>query len=213
MLQLTAERARLADGQRVLEQGCGWGSQGLHNLTVITADMNRFEAPAPRFDRIVSVEMFEHMRNWPRLLANVRRWIDGDGLLFTHVFAHRQYAYPFESIAGDDWMGRHFFSGGMMPSADLFERVPAPFAAIERHIVAGTHYARTAEAWLANLAARSELALALFAKDLGRAGARLQLQRWRLFFLACAELFAFAGGNEWVVAHQLLAPKAEEGRS
>ena len=239
MLRLTADRARLADGQRVLELGCGWGSlslwmarrfpastivavsnsssqrafierraaeQGLSNLTVVTADMNAFAAPGPAFDRVVSVEMFEHMRNWSALLQRVRGWLRDDGFFFAHVFSHRRYAYTFESAADDDWMGRHFFSGGMMPSADLFARVAAPFAVVVRHEVDGTHYARTAEAWLANLDAHAGQIESLFRRDLGATAARIQLERWRIFFLACAELFAFNGGNEWLVTHHLLAP-------
>ena len=247
MLRLTASRARLGDGQRVLELGCGWGSlslwmarrfprstivavsnsasqrafieskargECLSNVTAITADMNRFEAPEPRFDRVISVEMFEHMRNWPRLLANVRRWVADDGLLFIHVFAHRHFAYPFEATnEDDDWMGRHFFTGGMMPSVDLFERVPSPFTVLERQVIDGKHYSRTAEAWLANLELRSKEVRAIFAAHLGPARAGVQLQRWRLFFLACAELFAFADGKEWVVTHQVLAPTARAVRS
>jgi cyclopropane fatty-acyl-phospholipid synthase-like methyltransferase len=149
MLRLTAERAQLADCQRVLELGCGWGSlslwmarefprstfvsvsnsnsqrefiearakeRGISNLTVITADMNHLDLPPKSFDRVVSVEMFEHMRNWSALLGRVRRWLEDDGRVFIHVFAHRLFAYPFETHADDDWMGRHFFSGGMMPS-------------------------------------------------------------------------------------------------
>jgi cyclopropane-fatty-acyl-phospholipid synthase len=242
MLSLTAERAGLADGQRILELGCGWGSlslwmaahypgsrivavsnsrsqrefiedtarrRGLSNLTVLTADMNAFEAAGPRFDRVVSVEMFEHMRNWPSLLGRVRRWLADDGRVFIHVFAHRKYAYPFETSASDDWMGRHFFSGGMMPSLDLFDRIPSPFVVEQRHEVPGVHYQKTAEAWLDNLDAHQERVEALFARDLGRRAAKVQVERWRMFFMACAELFGFGGGREWLVAHYLLAPKTD----
>jgi cyclopropane-fatty-acyl-phospholipid synthase len=238
MLRLTGERARLADGQRVLELGCGWGSLslwmarrfpasrivavsnsasqrrfvsgralalGLSNLEVVTADMNDFEAPEPRFDRIVSVEMFEHMRNWSALLHRVRRWLADDGRVFLHVFAHQTFSYPYGS-GEEDWMGRNFFSGGMMPSLDLFDRVASPFRVEERHEVSGLHYARTLEAWLKNLDERSGSIEALFARDLGARAAKVQLERWRIFLLACAELFAFGGGSEWLVAHRLLAP-------
>jgi cyclopropane-fatty-acyl-phospholipid synthase len=242
MLRLTADRAELADGQRILELGCGWGSLslfmarrfpratitavsnagpqkdfidararalGLKNLDVITADMNGFSPPGERFDRIVSVEMFEHMRNWTALLHRARRWLREDGRLFLHVFAHRHYAYPFDSEGDDNWMGRHFFSGGMMPSVDLLDRLRIPFSIVARYELSGTHYARTAEAWHTNLLENWRHLEALFAVDLGQRAARTQLERWRIFFLACAELFAFRHGSEWVVSHALLAPAAE----
>ncbi len=244
MLALTAERAGLADGQRILELGCGWGSlslwmarhypnaqitavsnsrsqrafiesralaQGLSNVVVLTADVNEIELPERAYDRVVSVEMFEHLRNWSGILARLRRWIVDDGQLFIHVFAHRLYAYPFESIADDDWMGRHFFSGGMMPSADLFERIDSPFRVAARHEVSGIHYARTAEAWRDNLVARAADVEALFARDLGRVEGKLRYERWKMFFLACAELFGYCGGTEWVVSQNLLVPKAGGG--
>lgn len=243
MLELTSARAQLADGQRVLELGCGWGSltlwiarrfprstvvgvsnsaaqrkliearadkEGLTNVEIVTADMNVFEAQG-RFDRIVSVEMFEHMRNWSRLLARLRRWIEADGRLFLHVFAHREYAYPFETSADDDWMGRNFFTGGMMPSADLIEHVGAPFAVDERWTVDGRHYARTAEAWLENLDRRRAEIERIFERDLGRARARVEVERWRIFVLACSELFGFHEGSEWVVSHARLAPEEDRG--
>jgi cyclopropane-fatty-acyl-phospholipid synthase len=246
MLQLTASRAKLADGQRILELGCGWGSlslwmarrfpaatiiavsnsapqkafidslaraRGLQNLTVVTADMNQLEPGGDRFDRIVSVEMFEHMRNWEALLKRARGWVLDDGRLFIHVFAHRRYAYPFDSEGEDNWMGRHFFSGGMMPSVDLLDRLDIPLVVVDRQELSGAHYARTAEAWHANLLAKVRAIEPLLAADLGPRGARIQIARWRIFFLACAELFAFHGGSEWVVSHTLLAPRTGELRA
>jgi len=250
MLALTAARAGLADGQRVLELGCGWGSLtlwtaqrypqsrivavsnsrpqrefilgrarelGLGNVSVVTADMNDFSpravAGTGRFDRVVSVEMFEHMRNWSRLLHRIRGWIEDDGRLFLHFFAHRRFAYPFGTEGDDDWMGRRFFTGGMMPSADLLSRLDGPFGVrfdvVDRWEVGGEHYARTAESWLANLDRRTGDVTALFARDAGPAEARRAVQRWRMFFLACAELFVFRGGTEWFVVHALLAPRGE----
>jgi len=235
MLRLTAERAELADGQRILELGCGWGSftlhaaarfpgarvvgvsnsasqrahileeaarRGLANVEVITADMNGF-APPGTFDRVVSVEMFEHMRNWPELLRRIHGWLAPGGKLFVHVFAHRSFAYPFEDRAADDWMGRHFFTGGIMPADDLLPRVRGPLALEAHWVLPGAHYARTAEAWHENLRARAAAAGA--ALGLPPAQARRQVGRWRIFFLACAELFGFAGGGEWVVSHYRLA--------
>jgi cyclopropane-fatty-acyl-phospholipid synthase len=238
MLALTALRADLADGQRVLELGCGWGSltlwmaehfprsrihavsnsapqrehilrlaraRGLHNVAVETCDMNRFEA-AGTFDRIVSVEMFEHMRNWEALLARAARWLAPDGRLFLHVFAHRAFAYPFEVRDASDWMSAHFFSGGMMPSADLVDHLRTPFELEQRWLVPGTHYARTSEDWLANLERNRAEVLRVLAGVHG-ADAPRWFQRWRLFFLSCAELFAYDDGQEWLVVHQRLRPR------
>ncbi len=185
-------------------------ARGLRNVTVVTADMNGFE-PAERFDRVVSVEMFEHMRNWRALLRRVRTWMEPDGRLFLHVFAHARFAYPFETERDDDWMGQHFFTGGMMPSLDLLDRVADPFEIEARWTVDGTHYARTARAWQRNLLARREDVLALFARDLGPQEARRAFERWSLFFVACAELFGFASGQEWLVAHYRLAPREGAG--
>ena len=181
-------------------------ARGLRNLEVVTADMNRFE-PQGRFDRVVSVEMFEHMRNWPALLGRIGGWLEPDGRLFVHVFAHRRYAYPFEVDGDGDWMARHFFTGGIMPAHDLLARVPSPFEVEARWFVDGTHYKRTAEAWLARLDGRRARAEAALATALPAGEAALQVRRWRLFFLACAELFGFADGREWGVSHALLRPR------
>jgi cyclopropane-fatty-acyl-phospholipid synthase len=238
MLALTCERAGLADGQRILDLGCGWGSlalfaaerhpgaritavsnsasqgafvraraaaRGLGNVEVVTADVNRF-APPGRFDRVVSVEMFEHVRNWPELLRRVRGWLEPGGRLFVHVFAHRRFAYPFEVDGDGDWMARHFFTGGIMPSHELLARVGGPLEVEARWLVPGTHYQRTAEAWLRRLDSGFPRAVAALARALPRREAELQARRWRIFFLACAELFGFAGGEEWVVSHHRLAP-------
>ena len=179
--------------------------RGLRNVEVVTADMNRF-APSGRFDRVVSVEMFEHMRNWPELLRRVRGWLEPDGRLFVHVFAHRRLAYPFDLDGRGDWMARHFFTGGIMPSHDLLPRLGGPFRVEERWLVPGTHYQRTAEAWLARLDAGWPRAVEALANVMPRREAERQARRWRLFFLACSELFGFGGGGEWVVSHHRLAP-------
>ena len=239
-LNLTIEHADLADGMRILELGCGWGSLslemarrypasdivavsnstrqrehiqgeaarlGLRNLRVHTVDMNTFD-PGVQFDRIVSVEMFEHMRNYPALLSRVARWLSPTGRLFVHVFCHRTFAYVFDEHDDDGWMGRHFFSGGMMPSADLLPSVPSPLRLERRWHWDGTHYQRTADAWLGNLDRHRAEALAVLAQTYGAHEATRWFGRWRLFLLACSEVFGYAGGGEWGVAHYRFAPKA-----
>ncbi|MBM3976626.1 MAG: class I SAM-dependent methyltransferase [Planctomycetes bacterium] len=178
-------------------------SRGLTNLRVLTRDMNHFETDE-RFDRVVSVEMFEHMRNWEALLTRIARWLRDDGALFLHVFAHREHPYAFEVRDESDWMSRFFFSGGMMPSHGLVSRLAAPLCEQQRWVVSGTHYARTSEEWLANLERRRGAVLELFARCYGPDEAQRWYQRWRVFFLACAELFAYDGGDEWIVSHHLL---------
>ena len=182
--------------------------RGLANLEVVTADANRFE-PEGRFDRVVSVEMFEHMRNWGALLARIERWLEPGGKLFVHVFCHRAATYPFEDRGPGDWMARHFFSGGMMPSQDLLPRVAGGLALEERWRVSGEHYHRTSEAWLARLDRERDAVRPALERTYGPADAELWLQRWRLFFLACAELFGFRRGEEWFVAHYRLARRTE----
>ena len=181
--------------------------RGLSNVEVITCDMNVFEAPR-KYDRLVTVEMFEHMRNWPQLLRRVRTWLKDDAKLFMHVFAHARFAYPFEARNDSDWMSRYFFTGGQMPAADQFDffegDAAVPFELDERWIERGTHYARTSEDWLRNIERRRAEVLEIFSETYGPEQADLWFHRWRVFFLACAELFAWEGGREWVVAHQRL---------
>jgi len=182
---------------------------GLENLEVVTCDMNEF-APAGRFDRVVSVEMFEHMRNWEELLTRVSGWMKPEGRLFLHVFAHQRYAYPFEVQDDSDWMSEHFFSGGMMPCPDLVDRLDTPLEVEERWVVPGTHYARTSEDWLRNIEKRRDEVLEIFAETYGAAEATRWFHRWRVFFLSCAELFNYADGQEWVVSHMRLRPLQQE---
>jgi cyclopropane-fatty-acyl-phospholipid synthase len=181
---------------------------GLSNLEIVTADMNTF-APAGRFDRVVSVEMFEHMRNYHVLLERIAGWLAPAGRLFVHVFCHRTSPYFFEEAGAANWMARHFFAGGLMPSADLLPSVPSPLALEHRWLWDGRHYERTANAWLANLDAQRERALAVLAETYGDREAARWLGRWRIFFMACAELFGYADGQEWGVAHYRFAHAAE----
>jgi cyclopropane-fatty-acyl-phospholipid synthase len=236
-LSLVCERARLQDGQRILELGCGWGSlslwmaerfpgsqitavsnsapqrrfveqqiadRGLCNLQVLTADINTFE-PEGTFDRVVSVEMFEHVRNHEALLQRIAGWLNPGGKLFVHHFAHRDVPYAFETTSDDDWMGRYFFSGGVMPCDDLLLHYQSDLKLEQHWRVSGRHYARTCNAWLARMDAQRETIDPILAQTYGDDQARLWRQRWRMFFMACAELFAYRDGNEWWVTHVLLA--------
>ncbi len=180
--------------------------RGIENLDVVTADMNDFDPAGRRFDRVVSIEMFEHMRNYRRLLKRIASWLDPDGRLFVHVFCHRRHPYLFEDRGPSDWMTRHFFTGGLMPSADIFTFFEDDLVTEERWRLGGDHYVRTLEAWLAGLDRQREPVLELFAKTYGAADAERWLHRWRLFLLACAELFGYRGGREWYVVHSLLRP-------
>ena len=236
MLALTCSRARLADGQDILELGCGWGSltlwmaekyplaritgvshsrtqrehilaeankRGLANVSIITCDMNDFSAPAGGFDRVVSIEMFEHMKNWPRLMASIARWLRPGGHFFAHVFTHSRFAYHFEVRDESDWMSKYFFTGGMMPAHDLFIQFQDDLKLVTDWKVNGRHYARTSEHWLQNMDAHRAEIMPLFAQTYGAGSAVKWWAYWRVFYLACAELWAFRDGEEWHVSHYL----------
>ena len=241
MLALYGERAGLADGQDILELGCGWGSltlwmaqrypraritavsnsasqrawiearcreRGLHNVRVVTCDVNALELPPAAFDRCVSVEMFEHVRNHEALLGRIAGWLRADGRLFVHIFVHRLAAYVYDDHAEDNWMGRHFFTGGLMPAADTLLHLQRDLVLERRWLVDGTHYQRTAEAWLRNQDRERDALLPILAQAYGGpAQARLWFQRWRMFWMACAELFGYDGGQQWLVSHYLFAPR------
>ena len=175
-------------------------SLGLANVEVIVCDMNDFRTDR-RFDRIVSVEMFEHMRNYGMLFERISNWLEDDGRFFMHIFCHRSTPYEFIDQGPSDWMSRHFFSGGIMPSDDLPLWFQRHLQLEERWRWSGTHYAKTANAWLANADARKEEILRLFADCYGEELASMWLMRWRMFFMAVAELFDHENGQEWFVSH------------
>ena len=178
--------------------------RGLTNLDVVTADMNAF-APERRFDRVVSVEMFEHMANWRGLLERIRAWLKPDGMLFFHVFSHRSAPYRFELDDKEDWIAQHFFTGGIMPSHDLIREFSDLFTLDQDWRWSGAHYARTADHWLENFDRNIDAVDAVLQQTYGR-DAALWRRRWRLFFLATSGLFGHASGAEWGVSHYRLAP-------
>ncbi|MCJ8145217.1 cyclopropane-fatty-acyl-phospholipid synthase family protein [Ancylobacter sp. A5.8] len=179
--------------------------RGLRNVTVVTADMNAFET-SDRFDRIVSVEMFEHMANWTALLGRARGWLRPEGRMFLHVFTHRSTPYRFDHGDQDDWIARHFFTGGIMPSEGLVRCATDHFTVEQEWRWSGRHYVRTAQDWLANFDANRERIDAVL-HDVYGAQAGLWRRRWRLFYLATAGLFGHRGGDEWGVNHYRLRPR------
>jgi cyclopropane-fatty-acyl-phospholipid synthase len=238
-LRQTVAHADLADGQSILELGCGWGSlslgvarqyptsrivavsnshsqrtyieaeaasRGLSNLRVMTADMNVF-APDARFDRIVSVEMFEHMMNWRELLTRVRSWLEPDGRFFMHIFTHRAGAYLFDRADREDWIAQHFFTGGVMPSHHLIRQYADLFDVEKEWRWSGEHYRRTALDWLANFDSNRDAIESVLRGVYGDDTA-LWLRRWRWFFLATAGLFGHADGSEWGVSHYRMTTAA-----
>jgi len=176
--------------------------RGLRNIDVIVCDMNDFEAPG-RYNRVVSIEMFEHMRNWGELFSHIDRWLLPEGRFFMHVFCHRSTPYEYIDKGPGDWMSRHFFSGGIMPAADLPLRFPEHLQIEGRWHWNGQHYAKTLNAWLKECDSNKEEIMPVLAECYGKEDASLWWQRWRIFFMACAELFDFKGGTEWYVGHYL----------
>jgi len=173
----------------------------LKNVKVITADINDFD-PKEKFDRVVSVEMFEHVRNYELLFQRIRSWLKDDGKLFIHIFNHRKFAYKFEVKSDSDWMARHFFTGGMMPSGDLLFHFSNDFKTAGHWIVDGHHYSKTLEAWFKNMDRNKNLIFPLFERVYGVEAKRFW-SYWRIFFMACSETFKLNDGNEWQVGHYL----------
>jgi cyclopropane-fatty-acyl-phospholipid synthase len=178
-------------------------NRGLDNVEVHVCDMNDFAATGT-YDRIVSVEMFEHMRNYPELFRRISKWLEPDGRFFMHIFCHRTTPYEYIDKGPSDWMSRHFFSGGIMPSADLPMRIGGDLA-VEKHWQwGGGHYAKTLRAWLDKMDARKGAVMPILEDTYGKDQAERWRMRWRIFFMACEELFAYNGGREWYVSHYLL---------
>ncbi len=233
MLALTCEHADLADGQDVLELGCGWGSltlwmaaryprsritamsnshsqreyilsrarsQGLTNVEILTCDFNDFDAEG-QFDRVMSVEMFEHLQNWDTAFERVARWLKPEGRAFLHVFCHRTHAYLFEGQ--NNWMASHFFTGGLMPAFDLPHAFGQHLAVEADWWIPGSHYERTSNDWLAEFDASTPALRSVLSDTYGEDASRW-LHRWRLFFLAVAEMFGYDEGAEWGVGHYRL---------
>ena len=241
-LKITMERAELADGMKVLELGCGWGSltlamarkfpksqivalsnstsqrsyieaqakkENLTNVQIITCDISQVDRVSDtQFDRVVSVEMFEHMKNYEKLLRKIRGWLNEDGKLFVHIFTHVKHSYPFEVEGEDNWMGRYFFTGGQMPATDLLPKFDSDFELLQKWIWNGQHYQKTSEAWLKNFDSHQKQIRAIFLKTYGTE-ADLWMNRWRVFFLSVAELFGFDHGQQWNVSHYLLKAKGQ----
>ncbi|MBT1512285.1 class I SAM-dependent methyltransferase [Bradyrhizobium sp. SRL28] len=241
-LRQTVEHADLADGQSILELGCGWGSlslwmarqfphsqisavsnsnaqreyieceatkRGLANLHVITSDVNLF-APEARFDRILSIEMFEHMLNWRELMVRLRAWLKPDGLFFLHIFTHRSGAYLFDRAGGEDWIAQRFFTGGVMPSHHLIRQYADLFEVEKEWRWSGLHYQRTAQDWLDNFDSHRDEIERVLRKVHGGETA-LRMRRWRWFLLATAGLFGYADGSEWGVSHYRLKAAGQAG--
>jgi cyclopropane-fatty-acyl-phospholipid synthase len=179
--------------------------RSLANLQVLTIDINRFD-PRRKFDRIVSVEMFEHLKNMEEMLRRVATWLKPHGKLFIHHFCHRNLTYPFDVDGADNWMGRYFFTGGLMPSANLLSRFSSDFAVSQQWSWSGVHYRRTADAWLWALDANRREAIEILKRVYGEKHANRWFHRWRIFLLAVSEVFGFRNGSEWFVRHVLLEP-------
>lgn len=237
MLETYVKKADLADGQTILDLGCGWGSLSLYlaelfpnakitafsnsrtqrqyieeqakgkrlsNLTVITGDIVDYEFQPNMFDRVVSIELFEHMKNYKLLMEKISRALKPNGKLFVHIFAHKESPYDFE----DGWMTTHFFTGGTMPSADLLHFFQEDLKLEKQWWVNGKHYAKTCEDWLQKMkASRKEIWPGL-EDTYGRDNAMTWFRRWQIFYMACAELFAYEGGDTWGVSHYLFQKKS-----
>ena len=183
------------------------GERGLRNVDILTCDVNELEQPASTFDRVISIEMFEHLRNYQTIMRRISSWLVPDGSLFVHIFCHRDSAYPFETEGADNWMGRTFFTGGLMPAFSTLARFQDDLVLQESWPVNGRHYQRTAEAWLANHDREQARIAPVMRECYGDRDAAIWNQRWRMFWMACAETFGYRNGEEWLVGHYLFRPR------
>lgn len=178
----------------------------LKNIQVFTVDINDFSTDQ-KFDRVISIEMFEHMRNYQLLMQRISQWLKPSGKLFVHIFCHKDFAYPFEVDGKNEWMAKHFFTGGIMPSKNLLRHFQDDLHLNSEWQVNGTHYQKTCEAWLKNLMTHKKQVLRLFEKDMSKEEALKKYCHWKVFFMACAETFGFNSGKEWFVSHYLFSQK------
>jgi len=197
--KITAVSNSSSQRLHILEQA---KKRKLKNISVITEDMNNFN-PKARYDRIVSVEMIEHMRNHKKLFKKIASWLKPDGLFFMHIFVHKSQPYLFEVQENDDWMSQYFFSGGMMPSEDLPLFFQDDLKIIDQWSWSGVHYEMTANAWLKNIDLNKNKVMPILKNIYGKKDSKKWFQRWRIFFMSCAELWGYENGKEWKVIHYL----------
>ncbi len=240
MLDLYLERAKIKDGNKILDLGCGWGSFSLYcaqkfpnakitsvsnsktqkdfidaeckkrnltNIQVITQNAANLNLGDDKFDRVVSVEMLEHFKNYEKMFANISQYLKDDGLLFIHIFTHSIGAYHFEVKDQSDWMSKYFFSGGQMPADQLFYYFQNDLEIKDHWKVNGSHYQKTSRAWLDNMDIHKDEIIDIFSRTYGVDNAMKWFRYWRLFFIACEELFGFQKGEEWIVSHYLMSKK------
>lgn len=187
-------------------------SRGLNNVSVITANIANFDTER-EFDRILSIEMFEHLKNYQALFAKISRWLTADGKLFIHIFTHRQFAYHYEDKDGSDWLTRNFFEGGTMPAEELLLYFQEDVRIVDQWSVPGTHYQKTAEAWLKTMKEKRALVMKIMTETYGAEDALQWWSNWKLFFLSCAELWGYRKGSEWTVSHYLFEKQRQNSRN
>ncbi|CAN6216496.1 unnamed protein product [Urochloa humidicola] len=190
----------------VLGRNLKYRENELSNVEIIVADISKFEMDRS-FDRIISIEMFEHMKNYKSLLKKISKWMKEDSLLFVHYFCHKTFAYHFEDNNDDDWITRYFFTGGTMPSANLLLYFQEDVSVVNHWLVSGTHYARTSEEWLKRMDRSITSIRPIFEKTYGKESMTKWIAYWRTFFISVAELFGYNNGDEWMVAHYLFRKK------
>ena len=178
---------------------------GFDNVTVITADVNNLELESAQFDRVISIEMFEHMRNYRQLFERISNWLTSDGKLFIHIFAHRNVMYPFDVKSEQDWMSKYFFTGGLMPSIDTLLHFQEQLKIESRWLINGQHYQKTCNHWLEKTDKNKERIIDAFKENYTEKEAKLWFHRWRIFYMSCAELFGLDNGRQWLVAHYLFS--------